>query len=114
VFNNGGELRLLVNEVGHVHGWCGVIPIDKSGRAGLGDARVLLIREGSMPLRREAGSAGSYASASDPRVLFGLGDDAAIETIEVRWPDGSRERFTGTRANRYNTLRQGEGSVTHP
>jgi hypothetical protein len=51
----------------------------------------------------------SYASASDPRVHFGLGPIATIDDIEVLWPDGTRESFPGTAADREIVLRQGEG-----
>jgi hypothetical protein len=38
-----------------------------------------------------AGSAGSYLSASDPRVHFGLGDETEVPRIEITWPDGHRQ-----------------------
>ena len=50
-----------------------------------------------------------YLSSSDPVVHFGLGITSEIEAIEVRWQDGSRERFQGTPANRRITVSQGEG-----
>ena len=50
-----------------------------------------------------------YLSSSDPIVHFGLGTTREIEAIEVRWQDGSRERFQGTPANRRITVSQGEG-----
>jgi hypothetical protein len=33
-------------------------------------------------------TAGSYLSASDKRVHFGLGGETAVQTIEIRWPSG--------------------------
>jgi hypothetical protein len=33
-------------------------------------------------------TSGSYLSASDPRVHFGLGKVDADATIEIRWPSG--------------------------
>jgi hypothetical protein len=32
-----------------------------------------------------------YLSASDPRLHFGLGSDAQIERIEIRWPSGIQQ-----------------------
>ncbi|GIS63669.1 MAG: hypothetical protein CM1200mP2_58940 [Planctomycetaceae bacterium] len=37
--------------------------------------------------------ASSYLSSSDPRVHFGLGDVDRVTSIEVDWPDGTREVF---------------------
>ena len=51
----------------------------------------------------------SYLSSSESIVHFGLGTIDAIQTIEVHWQDGSRERFPGTTANRRVKVYQGEG-----
>ena len=51
----------------------------------------------------------SYLSSSEPSVHFGLGTIDAIQTIEVRWQDGSREKFPGTAANRRVKVYQGKG-----
>jgi hypothetical protein len=50
----------------------------------------------------------SYQSSHDPRVHFGLGRSAAVDAVEVLWPDGRVERFPGTPADRAVTLVQGE------
>ena len=36
---------------------------------------------------------GSYQSASDPRLHFGLGEAARVESIEVKWPSGRVDRY---------------------
>ena len=36
---------------------------------------------------------GSYASASDPRLHFGLGSGRMIDSIEIRWPSGRVDQF---------------------
>ena len=59
--------------------------------------------------RRRVRTDGSYASASDRRVLFGLGSDGSAQTVLVRWPDGRRERFGPLESRRYHTLRRGAG-----
>ena len=51
----------------------------------------------------------SYLSSSEPIVHFGLGTVDKIQAIEVRWQDGTRERFPGTAANRRITVHQGKG-----
>ena len=51
----------------------------------------------------------SYLSSSDPIMHFGLGTTDEIQVIEVRWQDGTRERFPGTTANRRTTVYQGKG-----
>ena len=56
----------------------------------------------------QAGS--SYLSHSDTRLHFGLGDCAAVDQIEVRWPDGLAERFDGTPADRVMEINRGTGT----
>lgn len=51
----------------------------------------------------------SYLSSSEPSVHFGLGKIDAVKAIEVHWPDGDREKFPGSAANRRVTVSQGEG-----
>jgi thiol-disulfide isomerase/thioredoxin len=53
-----------------------------------------------------------FISAHDPRLLFGLGKDAQAESVEVTWPGGKVERFTGeTRAGTTIVLREGAGRI---
>jgi len=117
VASNDGRLEVLVNQVGQRRRWLGLRlvggPAGTPGRdmlgarveAALGDGRVLV---------RHVHTDGSYLSASDPRVLFGLGDAGVVREVRVAWPDGRRERFTGLAAGRYTTLRQGTGSPLPP
>ena len=107
VMNNNGPARLLINDKGQDQPWIGFRVVEE-GRDALG-ARVGLRRSGAPVLWRWVRVDGSYASASDPRVLFGLGGGAKIERVEVRWSDGARETFEATEIGRYHRLRRGEG-----
>jgi hypothetical protein len=73
-------------------------------------ARVGLVRPGGAVVWRRSRADGSYASAQDPRVLFGLGDEGAAATVRVVWPDGRSEEFSGVAADRYTTLTEGTGA----
>ena len=54
---------------------------------------------------------GSYAAASDPRLLFPLTAGPAPATVEVVWPDGALEEFVRLTPNRYHVLRRGAGTA---
>ena len=45
-----------------------------------------------------------YASSSDPRVHFGLGDADRVERIEVACPCGGRQTFPGGGVDRFVEL----------
>jgi hypothetical protein len=108
VGNDGGRVRLLVNNLGSRNHWIGLRLVGKeTGRDMLG-ARVAVSRDGATIWRR-ARSDGSYGSANDPRVLVGLGSSVVPPTIKVRWPDGHFEEWSGVPIDRWTTLKEGTG-----
>jgi hypothetical protein len=46
-----------------------------------------------------ATTGGSYFSASDPRVHFGLGDAKSIDTLSIRWPGGKEQTLKNPQIN---------------
>ena len=107
--NNNGPARLLRNESPRRHWLLVALAGTSVNRAAFG-ARVAVLRRGGAALWRRVHTDGSYLSANDPRVHFGLGDDATIEGVGVVWPNGRRERFTGLAADRLVALREGGGT----
>jgi hypothetical protein len=111
VTNNAGPVRLLLNQVGAKNHWLQVRVDDRPGnRFGIG-AWVGVERGGRPTLWRRVRTDGSYLSASDVRVHFGLGSSPGIDTVIVQWPDGRRERWTGIRVDRLVTFRRGTGAA---
>jgi hypothetical protein len=51
---------------------------------------------------------GSYASAGDPRLHFGLGPARTIEDLEIRWPSGRVDRFRNLPADAGYLIREAE------
>jgi hypothetical protein len=110
VHNNAGPVRLLVNQVGAKKQWLGLRVIGASGRDMLG-SWVELLAPGP-PQGRRVRTEGSYASANDPRVLFGLDTAQGTGHVRVTWPDGHREEWSELTLGEYSTVRQGEGRST--
>jgi enediyne biosynthesis protein E4 len=107
--NNNGPARLLLNEASPRAHWLGVkLEGVKDNRAGYG-ARVVLLRKEQPTLWRRAHSDGSYLSASDSRVHFGLGASRGVEAVIVEWPNGEKESWANVKADSFVTLRQGSG-----
>jgi len=107
ISNNAGPARVLQNLVGDRNEWLGLRLITASGGRDALGARVELIADPRRWSRVRAD--GSYASANDPRVLFGLGTARGKRDVHIVWPDGTEERFPQLATSRYHTLRQGEG-----
>jgi len=104
-----GPTRLFVNQIGTANHWVGLRAVSKQGRDALG-ARVVVRRAEGPPLWRRARSDGGYASANDPRVLVGLGETTAPVDVQILWPDGATESWTGLAIDGWTTLRQGTGT----
>jgi hypothetical protein len=110
VANNAGPVRLLINQVGQDRPWIGLRLVAKDVERDVLGAKVGLFREGAQPLWRLVRTDGSYASSSDPRVLFGLGENPKVRSVRVRWPGGRVEEWTDLPVREYTTLREGTGS----
>ena len=110
VTNNNGPVRLLLNQIGNRNHWLGLRLVGKNGRDMLG-ARVDVVVTKNHILRRRARTDGSYLSASDPRVVVGLGRVTQVESVRVQWPDGSVEEWRAPAIDHYVTLKQGTGKA---
>jgi hypothetical protein len=109
VASNNGPVRLLINEAGNRKHWVGLRLLTSARKRDAIGAHVEIIREGSPALVRRAATDGSYASANDPRVLAGLGDNSTPPSVRVTWPDGHVERWPAVPIDRYTTLEEGTG-----
>ncbi len=89
---NTGPVRLYRNR-GNQNHW---IQLDLVGTVSNRDAvgaRVVLTAGGVAQLREQAG--GIHRSAQDfQRLHFGLGDNTAVESIEIEWPSGIVQTLT--------------------
>jgi len=108
VTGNSGAVRLLLNQGAAGAHWVGLRVVDGPGGSDSLGAWVG-VRTARESRWRRVRTAGSYASASDPRVLVGLGVETAIDGVEVRWPSGETELFRGVPIDRYSTLARGRG-----
>lgn len=108
IATDNGPARLFLNQVGQERHWLGIRPIGKNGGI-LPATRVALILDDGSRRWRRVRADGSYLSANDPRILFGLGDSAQLTAVEIHWPDGETEHWPALEINRYHNLRYGDG-----
>ena len=111
VANNSGPTRLLRNQAGADNHWLTLRLVGTQASRDAMGARVAVLRKDQAPLWRRVHTDGSYLSASDPRVHFGLGADTALEGVLVIWPDGTTEVWRGIGVNTFETLQQGSGGT---
>jgi hypothetical protein len=109
VANSSGPARLLLNDGAYGH-WLQVeLQGSRSNRMGIG-ARVGVRKQNQSILWRRASTDGSYLSANDHRVHFGLGESTSILGIVVQWPSGLVEEFLSTAVDRLVRLKEGAGT----
>ncbi|MGA7414236.1 MAG: CRTAC1 family protein, partial [Bryobacteraceae bacterium] len=119
-FDNDGDVDILIvnlneapsllrNDLSGNRNWLKVKLIGtRSNRSAIG-AQVLC-KYGNRQQMQAVLSQSSFYSANDPRLHFGLGDDAKAVDLEVRWPSGLKQAFRSVTTNRIVTLTEGNNS----
>jgi hypothetical protein len=108
VGNNGEAGQLFRNSGAPGRHWLGVRLVGvKSVRDGTG-AR-LKLSAGPLVSHGQAMGGLSYCSAQDPRILFGLGAQAKVDSLEIVWPSGERQLLRDLPLDQYVTVEEGRG-----
>ena len=106
LMNAGEPPVLLRNDGGNRNHWLGVRLVGtKSNRDAVG-ARVAVTAGGARRVKYLLGGT-SYLSASDKRLLFGLGASRKVEELEVKWPSGQSSTLKDVSADRYIMITEG-------
>ena len=98
VSNLGQKSYLLRNDGGNQKNWIAIETVGrKSNRDGIG-SRVKVVSASGMTQYFTVNTAVGYLSASDKRVIAGLGSDSTAKIIEIRWPSGIVQKFENVKA----------------
>ena len=108
VANRDAAPHLLRNVAPGRGHWLLLRVLDRHGRDAVG--ATLSIVAGTRTMRRDVRTGYSYLAANDPRVHVGLGDLTKVESVTVRWLDGTRERFGPFDADQIAEIRRGKGT----
>jgi hypothetical protein len=121
--NNDGQVDAVVSVLnnapvilrnnGTKNHWLGIKIIGaKSNRDGIG-ARVSVVDNTGRRQIFDVSTAGSYLSASDPRIIAGLGSATTVKTVEVRWPSGVVQTRESPLIDRYISIDENEAKSSH-
>jgi hypothetical protein len=100
-----GSPQVLHNEVPGAGHWLLV----KLGGKGMNTDAIgaeVVVKAGRLRLRRLVQSGTGYLSQDDMRLHFGLGAQTKVDSLEVRWPDGSTTRMESVEADRLLQIRE--------
>jgi enediyne biosynthesis protein E4 len=75
-----------------------------SNRSAIG-AQVEVFWNGQQQLQEVSGGSG-FCSQNQRRLHFGLGRDAKVDRVVVRWPSGKMQELTGPDTNRVHTVKE--------
>ena len=87
-------VRILLNSGGNGNHW---LIVDATGTTSNRDAigtKMKLTTGSGRVLYNHAATSVGFMSTSDKRVHFGLGNEKAIKSIEIRWPSGNTQKLT--------------------
>jgi len=120
-FDNDGDLDVIINNLdgaptvlrndgGNRQNF---VVIDLEGRTSNRSAvgATVTVSAGDLVQRAVRQSGDSYLSHSDARLHFGLGTKTKIDSLEVRWPNGTVQRFAEVPANAFVKIVQDGADV---
>jgi hypothetical protein len=107
VCNTNSPVVILRNEAANKGArWLGVKLVGRDNRDVTG--ATVILETDSRKLTRYAKNGGSYLSAGDRRILFGLGTTGKARRLTVKWPWGKEQTWEAPEPNSYWELREGE------
>lgn len=116
--DNDGDLDLVINNLdtsasviensaSENQNWIGVEIQSKIGNPlGVGTRITLMSKAGNQT--SEIQTTRGFQSSVDPRVLFGLGGQSKVDSIEIQWPTGKLTVIQDPQINQYHVI---DGSI---
>lgn len=109
VSNTGQEAYVLRNEIGSKRNWIVVeAKGSKSNRDAIG-AKIRAVLASGLVQHYTVQTAAGYQSASDKRLVIGLGAEKSAKRVEIRWPSGAITAHENVPAG--TTLRSAENAA---
>jgi enediyne biosynthesis protein E4 len=98
VSTSEGPAHVILNETATPNHWL-ILKLTghKSNRDAIGAEVKVVTARGAQ--YATVTTAGSYLSSSDKRVHFGLGPEATVQKVEIRWPSGVLQNIQGVKAD---------------
>jgi hypothetical protein len=113
ITTNDGPIHILHNETQTQNHWLLLKLVGhKSNRDAIG-AEVSVVIPGGLQ-SATVSTAGSYLSASDKRVHFGLGKNNVVQRIEIRWPSGIKQTLHDVTADQVLQVEEPVSSTSVP
>jgi hypothetical protein len=110
LLNSRTRATVLLNDTPTKNHWALLKLVGtKSNRSAVG--AFAQVTAGGRTLVNEVRAGRGYQSAEDLRLHFGLGTNAVMDRLEVRWPSGVTNVWTGVAADRVLRITEGQGEL---
>ena len=109
ILNTNSRPTILRNETDSGNRWLQLSLRGVTSNRDAVGARVTVVA-GDLTQVAEVHSGRGYQSHFGSRLYFGLGNRERVDRIEVRWPGGGSERFSGRATNQHVLLTEGTGT----
>jgi enediyne biosynthesis protein E4 len=106
---NGEAPLLLRNQGGNRNNWLGLNLVSTKS-APVPAGAIITWEAGGTKRMRLKTSGGSYLASHDPREILGVGQATKIDSLEIRWPSGKTDKFSGLATNTYVKIVEGESN----
>ena len=103
---NDGHAIILHNRAGNANHWLMLNLIGTSSNRDAIGSKIRLVTDNGQQQTRFVSTAGSYISASDKRVHFGLGPSKKSRLIEITWPSGIVQRLESIAVDQVLTVKE--------
>ena len=101
-----GGVHIYANEHPASGAWMGLKLIGTASTRD-GSGAIVTIKAGGKTFVRHAHTDGSYMSASDGRVVIGLGKASGPVDVSIRWPSGRTQQLNAQTPSSYITVTEG-------
>jgi hypothetical protein len=71
----------------------------------------VVVRRGGQSAWQQLTAGDGFAASNQRELIFGTGQDAVIEQIEIEWPSGEKQVFAAVEANRHYIAVEGQGGL---
>jgi enediyne biosynthesis protein E4 len=109
VSNVGQKAFVLRNDGGNRKNWLGIATVGtRSNRDCIG-CRIKVVSPSGLTQFFTINTAVGYLSASDKRLIVGLGDETMARLVEIRWPSGTVQKMDNVKAGQTIVAREPDG-----
>ena len=107
---SGDAPQLLRNDGGNRNGWLALQLVGRESNRSAVGARVI-VRVGGRTLIKEVKAGVSFLSQGGLELIFGLGDAAAVDNVQIRWPTGELMDLGAAVSGSRLTVLEGVGAL---